>query len=281
MRHFSVSFASRVATHVALLMLLLSRGALAQGEVSGRVMAADSGRPPVPGAEASIPKLGRTVMSDSSGRFSLKNVPRGEHLMVIRAIGFKAESSTVFIDRDEVVSSDVVLTRTSTTLPERRVEGAEERPPPKLVEFMERKKTSGTGHFITRDELTKAEGGVRQTGDVISMIPGVRVRRGGNKVWVASGRAVGGMKCAFCSNSLSGLHPADVAAGARPACFMDVYLDGVLVYDSTHPENGLFDVNTVPPEHIDGIEVYTSGPQVPAKYNRTANQCGVLLIWTR
>src|SRR5262245_40348342 len=105
MRHLSRSIALRAATRVVLLLLSLAQGDLARGEVSGRVMAAESGRPPVQGAEASIPKLARTATSDSSGRFSLKGVPPGEHLMVIRAIGFKAESSTVFIDRDEVVSS--------------------------------------------------------------------------------------------------------------------------------------------------------------------------------
>jgi hypothetical protein len=62
---------------------------------------------------------------------------------------------------------------------------------------------------------------------------------------------------------------------------MDVYVDGAMVFDSRNPGYGLFDVNSVPPEHIAGIEVYTSGVQVPAKYNRTGGGCGVLLIWTR
>lgn len=81
--------------------------------------------------------------------------------------------------------------------------------------------------------------------------------------------------------SVSGLLPSDVAAGARPACFMDVYLNGALVFDSRTPGNGLFDVNSVSPEHIAGIEVYTSTAQIPAKYDRTGGGCGVLLIWTR
>jgi hypothetical protein len=62
---------------------------------------------------------------------------------------------------------------------------------------------------------------------------------------------------------------------------MDVYLDGVLVFDSTYPGRGLFDVNLLQPEHLSGIEVYTSAAQIPAKYNRTSNGCGVLLLWTR
>lgn len=256
----------------------LAGRASAQGEITGRVVASDTGRPPIQGADVSIRRLGKATLSDSSGRFRLKDVPPGQHVVVMRAIGFRAESSTVTIDSNEVVSWDVVLTRAmGTVLPERVVEGAAERPPAKLVEFIERQKR-GTGHFITRDQLAKAEGGVRQTGDVISLVPGVRVRRGGSKIWIASGRAVGN-GCAFCTGD--NLTSYDRAAGARPACYMDVYIDGALVYDSSSPAGGLFDVNTIPPDHISGIEVYTSAAQIPAKYSRTAGGCGVLLIWTR
>ena len=111
------------------------------------------------------------------------------------------------------------------------------------------------------------------------MLPGVRVRRGSNKIWVASGRAINAGQCAFCRPG--NLLPIDIAAGARPACYMDVYLDGVLIFDSSKSQYGLFDVNTLQPETIAGIEVYTSASQIPAKYNRTAGGCGVLLIWTR
>lgn len=270
-----------VLVAVVILGLLAARDASAQGEIAGRVMASDSGRPPVPGVEATIARLRLTAVSDSSGRFRFRNVPPGEHTLVFRAIGFRSESSTVTIDFDEVVSSEVALTRATggTVLPERVVTAPGVAPPAKLVEFTERQKL-GVGHFINRDQLAKAEGGLRQTGDVISLVPGVVVRRGSNKIWVASGRAPS-VKCAFCTFSVRELTLYDQAAGARPACFMDVYLDGALVYDSKHPENGLFDVNSIPPEHIAGIEVYTGAAQTPAKYNRTGGGCGVLLIWTR
>jgi hypothetical protein len=62
---------------------------------------------------------------------------------------------------------------------------------------------------------------------------------------------------------------------------MDVYIDGALAFDSRQARNGLFDINTIRPDHIAGIEVYTSAVQIPAKYNRTANGCGVVLVWTR
>lgn len=261
-------------------MLATARVSLAQGEISGRVTTSDSTRVPVAGAEVVIPRLQRTAASDSLGRFRLKDLPTGVHLVVIRAVGFRAESSTVSLQKDDVLSVDLRLRRSeATALPERIVTAPGERPNAKLVEFNERR-VAGTGHFIDRTQLVKAEGGMRQTGDVISLIPGIVVRRGSNRIWVATGRAISN-SCAFCSGEKSALHPADFAAGARPACFMDVYLDGALVFDSRHPGNGLFDVNVIPPEHIAGIEVYTSAAQVPAKYNRTGGGCGVLLIWTR
>jgi hypothetical protein len=262
------------------LVLATARVSLAQSEISGRVTTSDSARVPVAGAEAVIPRLQLSVVTDSLGRFRLKDLPAGVHVLVIRAVGFRAESSSVSLQKDDVLSVDLRLTRSDVTaLPERVVTAPGGRMPAKLVEFVERQKT-GTGHFIGRDVLAKAEGGLRQTGDLISNIPGVVVRRGSNKVWVATGRAISN-SCAFCKSPPTSLNPADFAAGARPACFMDVYLDGALIFDSRHPENGLFDANLVPPEHIGGIEVYTSAAQVPAKYNRTGGGCGVLLIWTR
>lgn len=263
---------------VAIVGLLDARDARAQGEINGRVFV-DSARVPVRGVEASIARLRLSAMSDSSGRFRLRDVPPGEHLVVLRAAGFRTESSTVMIDRDEVVSLDVAMTR-STTLPERVISAPEARAPAHLVEFNERRQ-AGVGHFITREHLAKAEGGLRRTGDVIAAQPGVNVRRGSNKIWIASSRTTRTGNCAFCVGDVSSLNRADVAAGARPACFMDVYVDGAMVYDARHPENGLYDVNTIPPEHIAGIEVYSSAAQVPAKYNRTGAGCGVLLIWTR
>lgn len=265
---------------VALVVSLAARSVFAQGEIAGRVVAADSGRPALAGVEAAIPRLRLAALSDSSGRFRFRSVPAGSHLVVMRAIGFRAESSVVTVDRDEVVSWDVVLTRAeATTLPERRITAPGAAVPAKLIEFTERRKM-GTGHFIDRAQLEKAEGGLRQLGDLLSVIPGVRIRRGGNKAWVASGRAVS-TGCAFCVMSVAALSPADQAAGAKPACFMDVYLDGALVYDSRQPGNGLFDMNTLQPEHVAGIEVYTSTVQIPARYNRTSGGCGVILIWTR
>src|SRR5688572_2779414 len=125
---------------VALVIAMSPSNAVAQGEITGRVLAADSGRPPVAGAEVSIAKAQKRVVTDSAGRFRLRDVPVGEHFVMLRAIGFGAESSKVMVNPDESVSMEVVLRRTTgTVLPERVVTVAESRPPEaKLAEFAER-----------------------------------------------------------------------------------------------------------------------------------------------
>ena len=272
-----------VITSASLAFLASTPGAaVAQGEINGRIVASDSARRPVVGVEVSISRLRLSAITDSSGRFRLKEVPQGEHRVVLRAIGFEAESSLIHVYHDEVVSLDRVLTRSTaaTTLAERVVTAApEDRPVAKLVEFTERRKTA-SGHFLDRSQMVKAENGMRTTGDVLASVPGVLVRRGSTKAWIASGRAVS-TGCAFCATNVSQLLPSDVAAGARPACFMDVYLDGAMVFDSRRAPDGLFDINTITPDQIAGIEVYSSISQVPVKYHRTGSLCGVVLIWTR
>jgi carboxypeptidase family protein/TonB-dependent receptor-like protein len=270
------------------LMVLTPRVARAQGEIIGRVVT-DSGRTPVASVRVSIARLGKAAVSDSTGRFRLTNLPAGDHVVLLRALGFRSDSADVEIEGSEVAVKDFELHRDPLALPRREITAPEARHEGKMAEFYERMK-AGPGHFVTRDELAKVEGGLMQTGDVLSKVPGVEAKRGNNHAWIASGRAVSANGCAFCSRSgdrnkgvvvVAGLNVADFNAGARPACYMDVYIDGVLAFDSTHPENGLFDVNTIPPSQIEGIEVYTSAAQIPARFNRTANGCGVMVIWTR
>jgi hypothetical protein len=73
----------------------------------------------------------------------------------------------------------------------------------------------------------------------------------------------------------------DIAAGAPLACYLDVYLDGALIYDSTARKAPLFNLNSITASEIEAIEVYSSAAQVPAQYNKTSGGCGVMLIWTR
>ena len=46
-------------------------------------------------------------------------------------------------------------------------------------------------------------------------------------------------------------------------------------------ERPLFNLNTLNPQHIEAIEVYTSAAQIPTQFIRTGKDCGVMAIWTR
>ena len=251
----------------------------AQTELRGRVID-ELRRQPIANASVSLPALGRETHTDSAGRFRLAELTSGALLLVTRLPGYRPDTARLTLGADSVLEHEVVLRRLSTLAPVSVSASAARAVPPSMVGFEERR-ASGHGRFIDRAMLARQ--GNRKTGDLVAqLVPGIRVQRGrSSKAWVASGRNRGTSVCAMCNDAMA-LDAADVAAGAGPACFLDVYLDGALVYDSGSRSGApLFDLNTLDPDEIEGIEVYTGAGQIPAKYNRTAGGCGVMVIWTR
>lgn len=151
---------------------------------------------------------------------------------------------------------------------------------PKLAGFEERRR-GGVGQFLDRTAIAKWES--HRTADMLGTLRGVQIRHGSTShAWVSTGRSVNTSGCAFCRERIDSiLDPADIERGARLACYMDAYVDGVMVYNATQRRVPLFDVNSIPPGQIAAVEVYTGSSQIPAQYNRTSGGCGVMLIWTR
>jgi hypothetical protein len=72
-----------------------------------------------------------------------------------------------------------------------------------------------------------------------------------------------------------------MSAGAQiNLCYSAVVLDGAFVYQGQDGET-LFDLNSIEPSSIAGIEIYTSTATIPAKYNGTRSTCGLVVIWTK
>lgn len=139
---------------------------------------------------------------------------------------------------------------------------------PVIAEFEERR-ALGAGHFITRAELEKHE--ARKMAEVLSQVPGIRVVRGVSHSWL-TGRAI--------ASDYREPDPASRRLGARPACYVDVYVDGALMYAGRRAEP-LFEANSISPALLEGVEFYAGTAQAPVKYGRTGSPCGVLLLWTR
>ncbi|MFI5243966.1 MAG: carboxypeptidase regulatory-like domain-containing protein [Gemmatimonadales bacterium] len=268
-----VLFPLAVVMHLAAPML-----ARAQGDLEGRVFATDSGRRALAGAHVQFPAVNRAATADSTGRFAITDIPAGRHLVVVGKLGFRPESAFVMIPEGQVLVQEFVLRRPVTELAEVKVVGAASHP--EMSGFDDRRR-EGIGKFIDRASLAKIEN--RTTSMVLSSLGGLRVWQGGTQAYVSSTRAISSKSCGFCSGGIGEyLRPEDIEAGARPACYMDVYVDGVQVYQyGVNPPMPLFNVNSLPPEQIEGIEAYSSASQVPVRFNKTGSGCGVLVIWTR
>jgi hypothetical protein len=275
----------RVASLSILVALVIAAGVpatvYAQAELQGKVLT-DSSRRPVANAEIAIARLDLRATTDSLGRYRLLNIPRGEHVVITRAVGFRPDTATTAFDGDETLISDVMLKPPLTALPTVAVREASKPIPRGKMAAYEERKAGGIGHFLDRELLAKDDN--RRVSEVLaSNVPGLSIYRGGSsKSWAASGRTASSAKCAFCRVTRQEmLDAADIAAGAPLACYLDVYLDGAQVYNSSARATPLFNLNSLQPSEIEAIEVYTSASQIPAQYNKTSGGCGVMLIWTR
>jgi hypothetical protein len=54
---------------------------------------------PLPGAAIELPELDRRTLADNRGRFVLTGIPRGEHWVVVRQIGYQDHGAVRIIDR--------------------------------------------------------------------------------------------------------------------------------------------------------------------------------------
>jgi hypothetical protein len=146
------------------------------------------------------------------------------------------------------------------------------------------RQSAGIGAFITPENIQREQG--RLIGEIVAKYSRISVRFGGTHAWLATNRSSSDGGCAFCRQRIQDLlDQADISAGARPACYMDVYLNGQAVYrgygQNSHTPQPLFDLNSLAAREIEGIEIYSSAVQVPAKFNATSSGCGVAIIWTK
>ena len=241
----------------------------AQGaSLRGKVLT-DSTELPIAGVRVSIDELKIQAMSDALGNFLLISVPPGAHIVTARKIGFGARATRVRFGANEQLEADFLMTVNAQALPDVKVD-AKAPVRAKLVEFEERRSNAAGGRFLTQADFDKRAWS--SMSDVLrSSVPGLEVRRDasfGSRAYAVGGRlqVPGG---AFTNGG----------AGPSP-CFAAVVLDGAFVYQG-HSAESLFDINSIPPSLIAGLEYYSSAASMPAKYNGTRGTCGLMMIWTR
>jgi hypothetical protein len=221
------------------------------------------------------------VITDARGRFRTRGVAAGAHRVTLShpAIG----SRTVDVPLPaEAVELELRAGADGATLAagvQRVVQlagiGARARPRSAglgLQGFYDRQK-AGMGVFLTDQQLQANAAG--RLSNVLRMVPGVRVVRQGELPGTRRSPTSGsGSTFAFGSRGVTGI-------GQVGACWMDVYLDGVLVAGKTLGASESMSLDELPLGQVEGVEVYRGPAEIPPTYRGSTSACGVILIWTR
>ena len=92
------------------------------GSIEGTVTDADDGQP-IAGAQVFIEALGLGGVTDADGRYSIQNVPAGQHQLSTNIIGYLAATEGVTVPPGEVATVDLRLSFTALELDEVVVTG--------------------------------------------------------------------------------------------------------------------------------------------------------------
>ena len=263
----------RLRLVIACVFCLVAAAAGAQAPAVLRgVVLDDSSGTPLSGAEILLNGGAQTARSDARGEFTVQGLTPGEQVITIRLLGF-AQLTTAFDLPANAGIIEFALARNVQRLAGTEIVG--ERDPlerGKLSDFY-RRKEFGIGTFLSAEVFEKARS-TRVAEILRSRLPGSRIVNStcSSRSFVATTRGSGSIQ--------DRLFVVDCNRLLDRSCPVAVYLDGVNVYRGMAGEP-LFDVNSVSPSEISGIEFYAGTSQLPPEYRATSRTCGVLAIWTK
>lgn len=223
----------------------ISAGQSVRVTVAGIVV--DSVGSPVLGAHVTVEGTELYTQSDGGGRFRLNDVEVGRVQLIVRRIGFRASSIPIDLTAAGSTQLMVTLAAVPEVLAAVEVTARPEVFDARLAGFESRAAKRKGGHFITRERIEQTNS--KRLSDLLRQVPTVRVRMVRGQGMMAYIR---GAKC--------------------PPL---VYIDG-------SPANaGPFDLDLIDLVSVEGIEVYGGFGAPPEFSNVTADQCGVIAIWSR
>jgi hypothetical protein len=229
---------------------LVMAGVLPAQTIRGKLVEQITDRP-VASAAVSLIAVPDTKVAETttngSGEFTLKATAPGTFRLRTVVNGYRiAVSPAIALQNGDEVSFTWRIMPDTIYLQPVVVTANNRRSTSRLGGFYDRMSRKGFGHFITRDDIDKRR--PFRVSDLLTTVPGLRVVPGrlGDDVVTTE--------------------------GCRPA----VYLDGI-----RFPLLGEHLDNIVNPQDIEGIEVYTHAPEVPAEFMGPGNTCGAVAIWTR
>ncbi len=217
-----------------------------EGTVRGTVV--DSAGKPIADADVAILRLHQLTRTDREGRFIFGKLPRGEHELVVRHIGFSPESLKVAVN-DLAYSYEVTLRSDAAAIEGVTVSASEMRLRLGIEDFYRRRVRGNGGTFYTRDDILARN--ARRTSDVIRSTAGIRFIRTRNGSGI---RFVG---------------------SDRRECIPVIFLDG----QETHG----MEIDDISVSDVEGIELYNGPSTTPMIFSARSSKdaCGTIVVWTR
>ncbi len=258
----------------ALVLSVVPGGVLAgQHVVQGRVVdTTDAG---IAGVEVAFPSLGKSVLTDSSGHFSLTNVAGGSRRILVRKIGYQPLDVMRTLMAD-TVTLEVRMAPSEVVLPTIEVTARGMTPVPKKLERWAARREKGRGTFF--DEAFLRDNENRALRDILRRVQGIHLVRFDDRAGVAA--ASGTARNRNLSFVKPTLAEQEARKGTPLACYMSVYLDGAMIWNansmSRPPNLDDFALN-----QMAAIEVYRTAAEIPPEFNAMGSDCGVLSMWTR
>jgi hypothetical protein len=217
--------------------------------VLGRVLEMESGKP-LEGAEVSLGGVSDLQITDSNGRFEFASAPPGWRSVSVTTLGRAPLSDSVEVAATQTVEMEIRLAIRPVEVDPMVVTATPRNSYLEDMGYYHRRDQGYSGQFVSREAIVERD--PRSLGDILAVVPGVRVQYGGAGGFEVRLRRV-----------------IQISQSGGVGCVPAVYLDDVPV------EVGW--LQTIPPDRVEGMEVFT-GANAPLRYN---NPCGVILVWTR
>ncbi|MBC7000640.1 TonB-dependent receptor [Cytophaga sp. FL35] len=170
------------------------------------------------GATVVLKDTQKGAQSDTSGKYTLRNIPNGSYTLTASYIGFKTLFKYIEVGEGQNIEINFALTENTEELEEVTVQGKSE-------------KTALETKGFSVSSIETEEAGLRsiQTNELLNTTVGVKIRQNGGL----------GSNVQYSLNGLSGRS-------------VSIFIDGlpISVYGSS------FSLNSIPPSMIKNIEVY-------------------------
>ena len=204
---------------------------------------------PVSGARVGLMGTSAATLTRANGDFVLDSLPAGTQAIVVRQIGYRPTEVAVDLSsrtpaRVTVQLGMFVPELSPVEVVSRRDEGLQK------VGFLDRKRTSATGHFMGPEQLEKRN--AMKFTDILRSTPGIRVTEQNGQAMITSTRSSQANGC------------------------VTMYVDGA---QWQQLEPGDLD-SFVQPNEVAAIEVY-SGASVPPQFSQAGQSCSAVVVWTK